>query len=480
MIDLTVVSMPYIENNGPTPGIYYIKSAAESKGFTSVAKDLNVWFKKQNLDKSKIINYFMQHNIERMDETLNEHIQTKELMEKYIEENLRTFCNSLHIGISIFSVYEIFSAIIFAKLIKEKFPQSKIVIGGNGTEDTAPGGNDVGKYFLNNDLADFVVYGEGEEAIQYILLGQEHPNVNTKEQKVQINDLNTIAFPNYDDFFQDFPEYNGKTTLPIIGSRGCVRSCTFCNVPAIWGKYKFRSGKNIANEMIMNYEKYGTNSFYFGDSLINGSMKAFRDLCSVMAEYHENNPGKRITWGGQFICRSKRQMPFEDFTLMKKAGCNGVAIGIESGSEKVRNDIRKGFTEDDMHHTFESLLKNDIELKLMFIVGYPTETDEDFQKSLDLAVRYAKWKDKMIIKVGKTLRLLDNTPVVDELNHLFYYDDQPYSEWVSTVVPDLTFEKRVERARTFRKYLQNLGYYVNNIDDDENFFNDRLKKRNTV
>jgi radical SAM superfamily enzyme YgiQ (UPF0313 family) len=229
--------------------------------------------------------------------------------------------------------------------------------------------------------------------------------------------------------------------------------------------------------MIYHYEKHNVTQFDFGDSLINGSMKAFRDLCSVMAEYHEDKSKKRITWGGQFICRSQKQMPFEDFVLMKKGGCNSVSIGVEAGSEKVRNDIRKGFTEEDMHHTFESLLKNNIRLKLMFIVGYPTETDEDFQQSLDLATRYVEWKDKIGIKVGKTLRLLDNTPLTNKLTHLYYYDDKPQSDWVSNIVPGLDFEKRVERARKFRKHLIDLGYYVNNIDDDENFFNDRLGKR---
>lgn len=480
MIDLVVVSMPLIDGNeSPTPGIYYIKSAAESKGYKSIAKDLNVWFARQtDIDISAIRNYFMQHHISAIDENCLAHIQTEKAINFYIDQNINVFSIAKYIGISIFSVYNIFPGIIFAKIIRKRFPDAKIVIGGNGTEDTAPGAKDIGEYFLNENLADWAVYGEGEEAIQSILEGNPHPNVNSNKNKTQIHDLNTISYPNYEDFFNDFPEYKETPCLlPIIGSRGCVRECTFCNVPSIWPNFKFRSGKNIALEMIHHYEKHGVNRFYFGDSLINGSMKAFRDLCSVMAEYHTDKSKKQIYWGGQFICRSAKQMPFEDFVLMKKGGCNSVAIGVEAGSEKVRNDIKKGFSEEDMHHTFESLLQNDINLKLMFIVGYPTETEDDFQQSLDLATKYVKWKDKMVIKVGKTLRLLDNTPLTNKLTHLYYYDDNPQSDWVSNIVPGLDFEKRVERARKFRKHLIDLGYYVNNIDDDENFFNDRLYKR---
>ena len=74
-------------------------------------------------------------------------------------------------------------------------------------------------------------------------------------------------------------------------------------------KFRFRSGENIAKEMIRNKKEYNSKTYFFPDSLINGSMKAFRELCVVLADYHEKHPKHkdRIKWGGQFIIRSERQ-----------------------------------------------------------------------------------------------------------------------------------------------------------------------------
>lgn len=478
LIDLVVVSLPVIETRGPTPGIYYIKGSAEQIGFSSVAKDMNVWLQKQGIDTYPMTNYFVQSDIAKMDRTCKEHIEADTWFRKYVEINKDIFSNCKRVGISLFSVYNIYPGIIFAEIIRELYPNVEIIVGGNGTEDIALDGDDVGEYFLKTGLAKYAVYGEGEEAIQYILQGKDHPSVNSKKQRRSIEDLNQIAYPDYEDFFVDFPEYRDiDVSIPLIGSRGCVRRCTFCNVGAIWPLFRFRSGENIAQEMIANKEKYNVSLFRFTDSLINGSMKAFRDLCHIMSDYNEINHKDPIRWSGQFICRSKSQMPPEDFEKMKKGGCGSVSIGIESGSEKVRNDIRKGFTEEDMIYTLDQCAKNNIRIHLMFIVGYPTETDEDFQKNIDLLHKYSYYKDKMEIKVGKTLRLLDNTPLTDEFSHLFYFDDNAESEWVSTVVPDLTFEKRVERAKELRRVAQELGYELKNIHDDENFFEHKLRKR---
>jgi len=87
MIDLLVVSMPLIESESPTAGIFYIKGAAEAIGCKSIAKDLNFWFtRRTDINIPAIQNYFMQHNISAIDETSDAHIQTQKIMELYFLE----------------------------------------------------------------------------------------------------------------------------------------------------------------------------------------------------------------------------------------------------------------------------------------------------------------------------------------------------------------------------------------------------------
>ena len=101
----------------------------------------------------------------------------------------------------------------------------------------------------------------------------------------QIDDINRLAYPVYDDYeLSDYTNRKGLVALPITGSRGCVRSCTFCDVASMWPKYRYRDGKNIAEEIKYQVERHGVRAFRFTDSLINGSLKAFKDMIKELAE----------------------------------------------------------------------------------------------------------------------------------------------------------------------------------------------------
>ena len=114
-----------------------------------------------------------------------------------------------------------------------------------------------------------------------------------------------------------------------------------------------------AKEIKTQVARYGAKAFRFTDSLINGSMKAFRDMTYELSEYRMKlKPQDRFTWDSHFIVRSKKQMPPEDFVKMAQSGAGTMLIGVESGSPTVRDNMKKGYTDEDLHYSLSQLFKN--------------------------------------------------------------------------------------------------------------------------
>jgi radical SAM superfamily enzyme YgiQ (UPF0313 family) len=202
----------------------------------------------------------------------------------------------------------------------------------------------------------------------------------------------------------------------ISGSRGCVRNCTFCDVASIWPKFRWKSGKKIADEMHQVSEQTGTKKIHFSDSLINGSMKHFRDLCHELA----NRP-KKIKWEAQFIVRAEKTFSQQDFDNLQNSGCNGLEMGIEAGNEEVRDHMRKKFTNEDIKYFVTNLGERNITMKFLLIVGYPTETEEMFEDTLQLLRDYAKYSHLISIS-HHVMMTFKNTPLDFEHRELFDSD----------------------------------------------------------
>ena len=248
---------------------------------------------------------------------------------------------------------------------------------------------------------------------------------------------------------------NGKKlSLPITGSRGCVRNCSFCDVRSHWNKFRFRSGENIAKEIVALNKKYRLTLIHFTDSLINGSMLAFRDLCTAMAEYHANPNNKKIKWGGPFIVRSQRQQSLDDYKLMKAANLDYVIMGVESGSESVRNHMGKKFTNEDLYFNIETLAENNIKMILLLMAGYPTETEENFYDTINLLKKYDHLVPQPIIGIdgGTTAWVTSGTPL-----HDMNVWEGNIDRWTSTVVEGLDWDKRQERQEILDETIDGLG-----------------------
>jgi radical SAM superfamily enzyme YgiQ (UPF0313 family) len=233
-------------------------------------------------------------------------------------------------------------------------------------------------------------------------------------------------------------------------------------VQSSWPKFVYRKGNDIAREIIETHSKYGINKFEFTDNLVNGSITNYRLMNTVLTEEIPN----RIEYSGYAICRSKISMPESDFKLASTAGAKLFKVGIESGSEKVRNDMKKKFSNEDITWFAENCFDKGIKQVWLMFVGYPTETEDDFQQSIDLLKTHAHLTTNNMIKVFLSLPMV----LTNGSGFMQRYADEYGLEhnrhdqwgdffWTSTQFVNNTFDVRVNRWKRFVEVMQEYGYY---------------------
>ncbi|MBI3815256.1 MAG: radical SAM protein [Nitrospinae bacterium] len=157
-----------------------------------------------------------------------------------------------------------------------------------------------------------------------------------------IKDLDTISFPKWE-LVGDITMYNspmhvtGGLRLPLIGSRGCPYTCTFCSSPLMWErKVRWRKPENIVDEMEEAIKKFNINQFHFWDDNLMMKKGHIIELCNEIIRR-----GLKVNWCG--LTRASHVTKHKDvLPLMKESGCVGMEIGIESFTEDSTELVRKG------------------------------------------------------------------------------------------------------------------------------------------
>ena len=157
-------------------------------------------------------------------------------------------------------------------------------------------------------------------------------------------------------------------------------------------------------------------------------------------------------------------MPPEDFKKMADSGAGTLLIGVESGSPSVRDHMKKGYSDEDLHYSLGEIFKNNIKVRFLMIIGYPTETKDDFQQTLDFFDRYAEYGRSGLVEeinLGLTLNLLPNTPLYDDADkHGLENTKDHINDWVCAQNPSLDFKERLKRRIKAQHYVEKLGYKV--------------------
>lgn len=243
-----------------------------------------------------------------------------------------------------------------------------------------------------NPFIDYVIMGEPELTLQDILSGVPNDEIlgicyrenfqPVKNDKRPFNEnLDDLPFPArhlVDNSIYKRPD-NGKVQAVIKVSRGCPFHCFFClATPVAGSKVRVRSAENIIAEIKECVDKYNIRNFLFWSDTFNFDREWTINLCKKIME-----SGLNITWSSNTRANT---MDDEMANLMYKAGCRLVSIGVESGSQKMLNNIGKRITLDDVRNTVKILKKNKIKIYNYFVIGLPWETEETVEETIKFAI----------------------------------------------------------------------------------------------
>jgi anaerobic magnesium-protoporphyrin IX monomethyl ester cyclase len=175
--------------------------------------------------------------------------------------------------------------------------------------------------------------------------------------------------------------------MNIFASRGCPYKCIYCYHDFMGEKYRHRSAENVMKEIRALYGRYKAPYFHFIDDEFVFDREFVSEFCVLIKDF-SSEIGEKITWG----CAGRVNLMTEELIVkMADSGCVLIGYGIESGSQKILDMIKKRVKVEKAKEAVNLTKKYLGWADCSFMIGYPGETKGtiretiDFCKDLDLA-----------------------------------------------------------------------------------------------
>lgn len=394
---------------------------------------------------------------------------------------------------------QIASAIEF---LKSQNPSIKVFAGGANSWQME-----------GNNYFDAVFHGYSEESVVKYLeeLQQGKKKILYKKigkQDIVNGDVERFDIERLQHRFTEQDIILNNETLPIEITRGCIFKCKFCSYP-LNGKKKFdyiRDYDNIKDELIFNYEHYGTTNYFFTDDTFNDSTEKVQGLHEVFT---------KLPFKINFVCYLRadllQRFP-EQIKLLKEMGLASVVFGIESFHPYAAKAVGKGTSREKLKKFLLDLYYNhwneQVSITCSMIVGLPKETEQHLRESfewfrtegkdlcdnwyplnINTTTHYQSAFDKEYSKYGYKLNVNNEEWVSDEMSHsqaysiskefndiAMYKENQPGSwmimslrsygfsqqELMSWKVKDISWKFLLrKRLRMVQEYKNKLTIFVN-------------------
>lgn len=287
-------------------------------------------------------------------------------------------------------------------VIKRYHPQKKVIVGGSIASS-------VPRTLLERTAADIAVIGEGEETarqlfqvlenneaalirVDGIWFKDEKGTIRITSPRPTIKNLDTLPLPAWDLFPMDIylknpvgaPNRNkwvnggaidGALSMNLYATRGCPYRCIYCYHDFMGQGYRIRSPQNVFNEMETLYQRWGVKYFHFVDDEFVMNKNFVYEFCKLVREAKLG-----FTWG----CSGRVNLMTEDLIgTMASSGCVLIGYGIESGSQKMLDIMKKKVTVEQAKQAVKLTQKYIGWADCSFMIGIPGETKETIQETID-------------------------------------------------------------------------------------------------
>ena len=284
------------------------------------------------------------------------------------------------IGYSVLTGPDITQAIVQSKEFKALLPKSTIV-WGNVHPSCTP------EQTMAEEYIDFIVIGAGEKSLLQLIdhLGKGEPKpadipglvyrengrIFINERASELKNLDELPDPAW--HLIDVPKY---WQVSLNTSRGCPFRCTFCYNSAFHTGYRGDfSAERIIAQVEHLQKTYGVKFIRFFEDNFTFNRKRLHRFCELVIERKI-----KLKWD----CEARADLSEKDIDLMARAGCVSVGIGVETGSKRLLEFLKKDIDLDEMLKSFWSIVRHRIMPRIYIMEAVPTETLEDYNLTRDL------------------------------------------------------------------------------------------------
>ncbi len=364
------------------------------------------------------------------------------------------------------------ASIRLAKILRERSDKVTLILGGPAFID---------KQFIERAFrespADFLIQGEADNLfprlVKSICQGKDPGSVRGlyfrkgdgtgyTGPEPPVENLDKLPYLDFSDLRID--GYDDKVHISMMSSRGCVWKCVFCSTRAFSSGYRSMSAERMHQEItwhrINHYDRERKDNMEhvdFADLEINGDPGRLEEFCELMIKYPPCSFLPEMKWVANAIVH-----PSLTRGLLRKmafAGCKKLIFGLESGSDRVLRLMRKQYDPALAMKVIRDAWEAGIEVTANFMFGFPGETREDFQKTLDFIKETGKYLER--VYPSRTCCAVEEHSVLHKdperfgirtpVEHHLYWE---------TIDGENTYPLRVEKCAEFERFCLGIGVRV--------------------